>query len=174
MIEGAARTRSTAIIDVGGGASTLADDLIARRYRNLTVLDISEAAIEIAKRRLGEAAETVHWLCADVTKARLPARAYDVWHDRAVFHLLTDPQERANYVRNVTLAVKPGGHIIVSTFGPEGPVKCSGLDVVRYDAESLREEFGRRFRLVESSRELHHTPVGTTQQVLYCYCTLED
>jgi 2-polyprenyl-3-methyl-5-hydroxy-6-metoxy-1,4-benzoquinol methylase len=173
LIERVAPHRAAAIIDVGGGASTLVDDLIARGYGNLTVLDISQAAIEIAKTRLAEAADTVHWLCGDVTQAGLPARAYDVWHDRAVFHFLTNPDERAKYVRNVALAVKPGGHIIVSTFGPEGPTKCSGLEVVRYDAESLHEEFGRRFHLVESSKELHLTPFGTTQQFLYCYCTLE-
>jgi hypothetical protein len=115
----------------------------------------------------------VQWRRGDVTRATLPARAYDTWHDRAVFHFLTAPEERLGYVRNVASAVKRGGHIIVSTFGPEGPEKCSGLDVMRYDAESLHHEFGRRFRLVESSKELHHTPSGTTQQFLYCYCTLE-
>jgi 2-polyprenyl-3-methyl-5-hydroxy-6-metoxy-1,4-benzoquinol methylase len=173
LIERGARTQSAAIIDVGGGASTLVDDLIVRGYPNLTVLDVSEAAIEIAKRRLGNAGEAIHWFCADVTKAELPPKTYDVWHDRAVFHFLTNQKDRANYVRNVALAVKPGGHVIVSTFGPEGPVKCSGLDVVRYDAESLHEEFGIRFQLVDSSKELHHTPFGTTQQFLYCFCTLE-
>ncbi len=165
---------SASIIDVGGGASTLVDDLIERGYRNLTVLDISQAALDVAQKRLGKAAESVRWLRADVAQSSLPSRSFDVWHDRAVFHFLTTPEERLAYVRNVTLAVKPGGHVVVSTFGPEGPAKCSGLDVMRYDAESLHQEFGSRFHLVESSKEFHHTPFGTTQQFVYCYCTLEQ
>jgi len=164
---------SASIIDVGGGASTLVDDLIARGYRNITVLDISQAAIEIAKERLRNASSTVQWLCADVTRAPLPAHAYDLWHDRAVFHFLTKPADRLAYVRNVAASVKPGGHVIVSTFGPHGPQKCSGLDVVRYDSESLHDEFGRRFQLIESSSEIHDTPFGTTQEFLYCYCRIE-
>jgi SAM-dependent methyltransferase len=103
----------------------------------------------------------------------LPADSFDVWHDRAVFHFLTQPEQRIAYVRNVSMAVKPGGYVIVSTFGPEGPTKCSGLNVMRYDAGALHDEFGGRFRLVESSQEMHDTPFGTTQQFLYCYCRLE-
>lgn|SRR5487761_1897140 len=174
LIERAAVNRSASIIDVGAGASTLADDLMAAGYRDLTVLDISQAAIELAKKRLGEASKPIRWLRADVTERNFPARCFDVWHDRAVFHFLTKPEERLAYVRNVAWAVKPGGHVIVSTFGPEGPQKCSGLDVMRYDAASLHDEFGTRFRLVESSQELHRTPFGNTQQFLYCYCTLEQ
>jgi 2-polyprenyl-3-methyl-5-hydroxy-6-metoxy-1,4-benzoquinol methylase len=175
LVERATRgNQAAAIIDVGGGASTLVDDLIGRGYNNVTVLDISQAALEVAQERLGNAGQAVQWLRADVVHASLPARSYDVWHDRAVFHFLTKPEERAAYVRNAAAAVKGGGHVIVSTFGPEGPTKCSGLDVVRYDAESLHDEFGPRFRLVESSKELHDTPFGTTQQFLYCFCTLEQ
>ncbi|MGH9663974.1 MAG: class I SAM-dependent methyltransferase [Bryobacteraceae bacterium] len=173
-IKRAGRNQLASVIDVGGGASTLVDDLIGLGYRSITVLDISAAALDVARKRLGKASNLVRWLCADVAHAALPERAYDVWHDRAVFHFLTTPEERLGYVRSVALAVKPGGHIIVSTFGPEGPDRCSGLDVIRYDAESLHREFGRRFRLVESSKVLHRTPFGTTQQFLYCYCTLED
>lgn len=174
LIERAARgNRSASIIDVGGGASTLVDDLIERGYSNVTVLDISQAALDVAQKRLAEAAAAVRWLRADVTAAGFPAPSYDVWHDRAVFHFLTTPQERLAYVRNVASAVKPGGHIIVSTFGPEGPTKCSGLDVMRYDAESLHGEFGPQFRLVESSEELHDTPSRTRQQFVYCHCTLK-
>jgi len=147
-------------------------DLLAAGYQNLTVLDISQAAIELAKKRMGPAANSIEWLHEDVTKENFSPHSYDVWHDRAVFHFLTKPDERLAYVRNVAWAVKPGGHVIVSTFAPEGPEKCSGLAVVRYDAESLHGEFGNRFRLVESSKELHHTPFGTTQQFLYCLCTL--
>jgi SAM-dependent methyltransferase len=173
LIERAAGDRSASIIDVGGGASTLVDDLVLRGYHKITVLDISEAALEVAQLRLGKASERVQWLSADVTKAKLPPNTYDVWHDRAVFHFLTSADERVAYVQAVARAVKPGGHVIVSTFGPEGPTKCSGLDVIRYDAESLHEEFGPRFRLVESSKELHETPFGTTQQFLYCYCVIQ-
>jgi 2-polyprenyl-3-methyl-5-hydroxy-6-metoxy-1,4-benzoquinol methylase len=173
LIERAAGGHSASIIDVGGGESTLVDDLLARGYQNITVLDISQTAIDVTKKRLGLAAEQVQWLVADITEARLEPGAYDVWHDRAVFHFLTANEHRAAYVRQVGRAVKPGGHVIVSTFGPEGPRKCSGLDVIRYDADSLHDQFGVRFRLVESSKELHRTPFGTTQQFLFCYCKVE-
>lgn len=173
LIKRAATDLSTEIIDIGGGEATLVDDLLRHGYRNVTVLDISETAIEVTKRRLGLDADRVHWIAADITQAGLPSNAYEVWHDRAVFHFLTEPEERRAYVQTVVSAVKRGGHVIVSTFGPEGPVKCSGLDVRRYDADSLHGEFGTRFRLVESSKELHRTPFGTTQQFLYCYCKLE-
>jgi 2-polyprenyl-3-methyl-5-hydroxy-6-metoxy-1,4-benzoquinol methylase len=173
LIERAAGGRSASIIDVGGGASTLVDDLLARGYENVNILDISQTALLLAKARLGAAAQRVHWLLADVAHASLPSHAYDVWHDRAVFHFLTVQEDRAGYVQNVMHAVKRGGHVIVSTFGPEGPTKCSGLDVVRYDAESLHDQFGKHFRLVESVKEMHQTPFGRTQQFLYCYCRVE-
>lgn len=173
FIERTAAGHSASIIDVGGGESTLVDDLLARGYENITVLDVSETALEVARKRLGVAAERVHWLVADITQTDLAPGAYDVWHDRAVFHFLTDIAQRAAYVRQVARAVKPGGHVIVSTFGPEGPTKCSGLEVMRYDAESLHHQFGVRFRLMESSKEVHETPFGTTQQFLYCYCRVE-
>jgi SAM-dependent methyltransferase len=173
LIERAADSRSASIIDIGGGESTLVDDLLLRRYKNLTVLDVSRTAIEVTKKRLGSASEQVRWLVGDIVEIELEPYAYDLWHDRAVFHFLTTPERRLAYVRRATRAVRPGGHVIVSTFGPEGPTKCSGLEVMRYDADSLHSEFGRRFRLVESSKELHQTPFGTTQQFLYCYCRLE-
>ncbi len=166
-------SRDSAIIDVGGGESTLVDDLLSHGHENVTVLDVSQTAIDANKARLGKASERVHWLVADITKAELTQSAYDLWHDRAVFHFLTAPNDRVAYVRQAARAVKPGGHVIVSTFGPEGPTKCSGLDVVRYDAESLHREFGVHFRLLDSSKELHQTPFGTIQQFLYCHCTLE-
>ena len=173
LIVRAADARSASIIDIGGGESTLVDDLLVWGYENITVLDVSQTAIEVTKKRLGLAAEKIHWLVADITEAELEPGAYDVWHDRAVFHFLTASEQRVAYVRNVAHAVRPGGHVIVSTFGPEGPTKCSGLDVIRYDAESLHHQFGVRFRLVESSKELHRTPFGTTQQFLFCYCKVE-
>jgi len=173
LIARAAKDPSADIIDVGGGESTLVDDLLARGYRNVTILDISPTAIDVTRKRLGSAAEGVRWLAMDITQALLEPHAYDVWHDRAVFHFLTGAEQRIAYVQNVGRAVKPGGYVIVSTFGPEGPAKCSGLDVVRYDPDRLHNEFGARFRLVDSSAELHQTPFGTTQQFLYCYCRLE-
>jgi 2-polyprenyl-3-methyl-5-hydroxy-6-metoxy-1,4-benzoquinol methylase len=173
LIEQAAGEHSASIIDVGGGESTLVDDLVARGYQNVTVLDISQTAIDVTRKRLKEAAERVQWLAGDVTKLKLERNAYDVWHDRAVFHFLTSIEQRIAYVESVAHAVKTGGHVILSTFGPEGPTKCSGLDVMRYEAESLHDQFGARFRLVESSKELHDTPFGTTQQFLYCYCRIE-
>jgi len=173
LIERAVPAREAAIIDVGGGESTLVDDLLLRGYKDLTVLDVSGTAIEVTKRRLGTAAGQVRWLIGDILEIGLETHAYDLWHDRAVFHFLTTPEQRVTYVRQVARTVRSGGHVIVSTFGPEGPVKCSGLDVVRYHAESLHGEFGGRFRLVESSEELHPTPSGTTQQFLYCYCRVD-
>ncbi len=165
--------RSASIIDVGGGESTLVDDLLTEGFQNITVLDVSQAAIDVNKTRLGERASGARWIVADITAVELAPKMYDVWHDRAVFHFLTAQEQRAAYVRQVARSVKPGGHVIVSTFGPEGPTKCSGLDVVRYDADSLHDEFGARFRLLESSKEMHQTPFGTTQQFLYCYCRME-
>ena len=173
LIERSVSDPSASIIDIGGGESTLVDDLLARGFHNVAVLDVSQAAIDATKQRLGQVAGRVQWVTADITGVQLHPAAYDVWHDPAVFHFLTAPEQRAAYVRQVARSVKAGGHVIVSTFGPEGPTKCSGLDVVRYDAESLHEEFGTRFRLVESSKELHETPFGTTQQFLYCYCRVE-
>jgi len=173
IVERVAPDRSVAIIDVGGGESTLVDDLLARGYQNVAVLDVSPTAIDVAKRRLGRAADSVQWIVGDITSVELPSSAYDVWHDRAVFHFLTEKEQRAAYARQVARVVKPGGYVLVSTFGPEGPTKCSGLEVVRYDAESLHAEFGVSFRLLESLKELHETPLGTTQQFLYCLCRVE-
>jgi 2-polyprenyl-3-methyl-5-hydroxy-6-metoxy-1,4-benzoquinol methylase len=173
LIEQISPDRSASIIDVGGGESTLVDDLLARGYENITILDISQTAIDANRKRLRMESERVNWLAADICKIELDPSAYNLWHDRAVFHFLTEARDRTAYVDQVALAVKRGGHVIVSTFGPEGPMKCSGLDVVRYDAQSLHKEFGINFRLVESSKELHQTPFGTVQQFLYCHCRLE-
>ena len=172
LIRCSAPDLSDSVIDIGGGESTLVDDLLAAGYRDVTVLDISPTAIEVAKQRLGSDAERVAWLAADITEVELPEHRYDVWHDRAVFHFLTDPAQRAAYVRQVARSVRPGGYVIVATFGPEGPQKCSGLDVVRYDADALHDEFGAAFQLLESKSELHETPFGTTQQFVYCLCRI--
>ena len=173
LIKRCAAGRSSSIIDVGAGESTLVDDLLSSGYDALTVLDVSKTAIDATKARLGRTAEQVHWIVGDITQISLPSQSFEVWHDRAVFHFLVDPSERQAYVLSVLNAVKPGGHVIVSTFGPEGPTMCSGLDVMRYDAEALHHEFGRRFRIEESSEEFHNTPWGTAQQFVYCCCRVE-
>jgi len=169
LLEQAGVPPSAAIIDVGGGASTLVDDLLSRNFTNITVLDLSAAALHAAKARLGPRADRVKWLEADITKVALPLHAYDVWHDRAMFHFLTDAADRHAYVEAVARAVKPGGHVIVATFAEDGPTKCSGLPVMRYSADALRAEFGEQFTLVRHAREAHHTPFGTVQQFTYCY-----
>lgn len=164
-----------AIIDVGGGESTLVDDLLAEGYRYLTVLDISAEAINVAKKRFGPALSAyITWRVDDITKADLPRNYYDVWHDRAVFHFLTREEDRRAYVERVAWSMKPGGHVIVATFGPEGPTKCSGLDVVRYDADALHAQFGKHFRMLTSHTETHNTPWGATQQFLYCLCRVDE
>lgn len=173
LIEQASAGPFTSIIDVGSGESTLVDDLLARGYSNLTVLDVSEAAIASCRKRLGEASERVCWVVADITNAELEPSTYDVWHDRAVFHFLTAPADRRAYVRQVVRSVKRGGHVMVSAFALERPASCSGLDVVRYDAESMHAEFGANFRLVSSSRQLHEMPFWATQQFLYCHCIMQ-
>lgn len=170
LIEQAAPSRDARIIDVGGGESTLIDDLTARHYLRVSVLDLSSTALRVAKARLSDAAAGVEWLCGDVMTFAFARHRYDVWHDRAVFHFLTRESDRVAYVRQVAHAVKPGGHVIVATFGLEGPSTCSGLDVVRYSADALHEEFGASFRLESHHTELHHTPAGRQQQFVYCYC----
>jgi ubiquinone/menaquinone biosynthesis C-methylase UbiE len=170
LIEATGVSHDAAIIDVGGGASTLVDDLLANGYTDLSVLDLSAAALAAAQKRLGSRAAKVQWIEADVTKADLPAKRFDVWHDRAVFHFLTSAEDRAAYVQTVFRAVKPGGHVIVATFAEDGPNQCSGLPVMRYRADELHAEFGEAFSLLSHRKEAHHTPSGTVQQFVYCYC----
>jgi len=158
------------IIDVGGGASTLVDDLLDNGYSEITVLDISETALRRSQNRLGQRASLVTWLQLDITQAELDPNFYDVWHDRGVFHFLTNETDRALYVQAVRRSVKTGGHIIVASFGLNAPEKCSGLNVVRYSAEGMHREFGNDFELVDTTTEVHHTPFGTDQQFIYCYC----
>jgi ubiquinone/menaquinone biosynthesis C-methylase UbiE len=160
------------VIDVGGGASTLVDDLLADGMSQVTVLDISEAALELARHRLGARAKQVNWIAADITRVQLGEAAFDVWHDRAVFHFLTDPADRAAYVAQVRRAVRPGGHVIVAAFGPDGPDQCSGLPVVRYAPGELHAQFGGQFELLDHLAEEHRTPAGAIQQFVYCHCLL--
>ena len=158
-----------AIIDVGGGASTLVDGLLEEGYRDVTVLDLSGAALQVARNRLGPRASSVTWVEGDVLTMSLPPR-FAVWHDRAVFHFLTDPLDRERYVGRAREAVLAGGHVIVASFAPDGPTHCSGLEVVRYSPDAMHAEFGAGFRLVDSVREEHHTPSGATQAFVYCLC----
>jgi 2-polyprenyl-3-methyl-5-hydroxy-6-metoxy-1,4-benzoquinol methylase len=161
-------TPDAEVIDVGGGASMLVDALLARHFQHVSVLDISPAAIGHAKSRLCAAADAVTWIEADIRNVSLPAAHYDIWHDRAVFHFLTDPTDRDEYVRAVQQSVKPGGHIIVATFALDGPTHCSGLEVVRYSPDSLCDTFGPVFELIENRYEIHRTPSNTEQMFVYC------
>ncbi len=170
LIEQLCPDKTAAIVDIGGGESTLVDDLLQRHYLDVSVLDISATAIDFTKQRLGAKAQQVSWHVGDITQYDFGSKRFDLWHDRAVFHFLTDPTARHRYVELVRRAVKPGGHVLMATFGPNGPLKCSGLDVVRYDEQSLHHEFGEGFILQGSELAQHHTPMGTDQQFLYCWC----
>jgi SAM-dependent methyltransferase len=163
LIHGTGVKRDASIIDVGGGAARLVDALVDEGFANLTVLDVSEAATETAKARLGARATAVTWIVADVTKWE-PRDTYDLWHDRAAFHFLTQPEERAAYAQRVLQAIRPGGHLIIGTFALDGPERCSGLPVVRHDAESIGAVLGPSFELIESRRHEHQTPMGGSQK----------
>ena len=151
------------IVDIGGGASRLVDALVGEGFTSVTVLDLSETALATARARLGAAASRIAWVVADVT-AWQPAQSYDVWHDRATLHFLTDPDDQAAYAACVRKAVRLGGQVIIGTFALEGPERCSGLPVVRYDFASLGTVLGRSFALIESRRHDHQTPGGAIQR----------
>lgn len=159
------------ILDVGAGASTLVDDLLMNGYSHLTVLDISGAALHKTRSRLGARAKEVVWLEADILNFALPANQFDVWHDRAVFHFLLSEQERSQYVAQVLRTVRIGGLVIVATFAEDGPEKCSGLPVMRYNANTLHAEFGKSFELLGSVSERHLTPSGNEQRFVYVSLT---
>jgi SAM-dependent methyltransferase len=156
------------LIDVGGGASTLVDDLMDAGYQSITVLDISGKALSLARGRLGKRAELVTWLIHDITSADLPPHHYELWHDRAVFHFLTEPDQQRKYRDNLLKALKPGGHLIIGTFAPEAPPKCSGLPVQRYSKEQLNDVFGAELELMCHHKEQHITPGGVEQMYIYC------
>ncbi len=158
------------VVDVGAGASVLVDDLLDAGYRQITVLDLAESALAASRARLGARADAVDWRVGDVTRVALPEAGYDIWYDRAVFHFLTDPEDRRRYVAQVWHAVRPGGFVIVATFGPNGPARCSDLEVCRYAPEALHGEFGAGYELLAHRTELHTTPAGKTQEFMYCYC----
>ena len=155
------------VIDVGAGRSTLVDDLLGRGYTDLSVLDISAEALSQSRTRLGPAATRVRWIEGDLLEAQLPPARYDLWHDRAVFHFLTESEQRARYVTQARHGVRRGGYLLLATFAPDGPEKCSGLPVCRYDAGTLASAFGAGFDVVADSRETHHTPFDTTQAFTY-------
>jgi SAM-dependent methyltransferase len=152
-----------AIIDIGGGASRLVDDLLAREFRRLTVLDLSGAALAAAKERLGESGAEVQWVIADITKWE-PKQTYDLWHDRAAFHFLTDHADQSAYVDRIKRAVKPGGYVVIGTFAPDGPERCSSLPIVRHDATTLVKILGSDFVLTDTRRHDHATPWGAVQR----------
>ncbi len=161
-------TARSTLIDVGGGDSTLVDALLELGLRSITVLDISAAALARARARLGERAAAITWTEADVTRVELPPRAFDFWHDRAVFHVLGDPADRRRYVERATASVRPGGSLVIATFAPDGPTRCSGLDVTRYGPEDLAREFGEdAFELIDDCAETHRTPSGAEQRFTY-------
>jgi SAM-dependent methyltransferase len=167
LIEHLCPDKTAAIVDIGGGESTLVDDLLQRHYLDVSVLDISATAIDFTKQRLGAKAQQVNWHVGDITKYNFGSKRFALWHDRAVFHFLTDPAARHRYVELVRRAVKPGGYVLMATFGP---LQCSGRDVVRYDAQNLHHEFGERFSLQGNGLAIPHTPTETNQQFLYCWC----
>jgi len=174
LILGAARPPGAAIIDVGGGASVLVDGLLAAGFRDVTVLDVSAAALAVSQARLGREAAGVHWIAADVLTGDLAPRRFDLWHDRAVFHFLTEPHDRARYVDVLADALRPGGHAVMATFASDGPERCSGLPVARYDATGLADALGPTFQLVRHQRAVHATPGGATQAFLYAVLRRRD
>jgi len=174
FIETAAPDRDARVLDVGGGASTLVDDLLARGYRHLSVMDLSEAALRTAADRLGASSDGVVWLHGDVRSVALDPQSVDVWHDRAVFHFLTDAADRTAYVKQLQRALKPQGHLIIATFALDGPQRCSGLPVVRYDAAGLQQVVGDAFELVKTTADAHVTPGGNVQSFVYCHFVRVD
>jgi ubiquinone/menaquinone biosynthesis C-methylase UbiE len=170
FIRQVAPARDAHILDVGGGASTLVDTLLDAGYANVTVLDLAPAALVHARERLGVTADAVTWLAADVLTVALPAASIDVWHDRAVFHFLTQPEARAQYLAQLRHVLRPGGYVIIATFAEDGPMRCSGLEVARYSAHELHLMLGDEFALVTSEREVHTTPSGSSQAFTYCVC----
>jgi trans-aconitate methyltransferase len=166
LIEAAGVDTRSAIIDIGGGASRLVDGLLARGYRDLTVLDVSEAALSVTRQRLGGRERDVSWIVSDDTQW-MPGRKYDVWHDRASFHFLTSTQDQDDYLRALDAGTAPGAVVIIATFAPDGPKACSGLPVQRYSAATLAARLGQAFELVKEAREDHVTPGGAVQKFSY-------
>ena len=163
LIALAGLSEDASIIDIGGGASRLVDGLAERHFREVTVLDLSAAALELARGRLGEKGAGIKWVTADITSWE-PTETYDLWHDRAAFHFLTDPADQSAYLERLKMAVKRGGVVIIGTFALDGPEKCSGLPIVRHDAAALSAHLGTDFNLIDSRRHDHATPWGALQR----------
>jgi SAM-dependent methyltransferase len=168
LILGAQVANDESIIDVGGGASVLVDYLCKEGFTNLAVLDISKNALDSAKKRLGDLAKSIEWFEADITQFSAPHQ-FSLWHDRAVFHFLTDQSDRKSYVRVLKHALKAGSHLIIAAFAIGGPEKCSGLEIVQYNAEKLIAELGEGFELLEERNEVHVTPANKEQKFTYFY-----
>lgn len=166
LIRACGLPEGAAVLDVGAGASVLVEALLEAGHHP-TLLEIAEAAFVRVRERLGARASEVGFIVGDITGTELPEAAYDLWHDRAVFHFLTEPGQRAAYLRALKRALKPGGFVVLAGFAPDGPEKCSGLPVCRYDAQGFADQLGEGFELLESSREAHPTPFGTTQAFQY-------
>jgi SAM-dependent methyltransferase len=169
LIEKTGLNKSARILDVGAGASSLADHLLSLGYSELSLLDISPESLNISKKRLGEKANEIKWLVDDITTVTLPKAAYDIWHDRAVFHFLTEESQRLAYLQKVKQSLAAKGHLIMATFASDGPEQCSGLNVMRYDSDTLRKFFGADFSLLSSNYESHITPWASEQKFLYCH-----
>jgi ubiquinone/menaquinone biosynthesis C-methylase UbiE len=167
LLERAGLSRSTRIIDIGAGASTLVDDLLARDVQALTAVDISAAALQVTRDHLRERADRVRWIVSDVTELDLPPSSIDIWHDRATLHFLTEPRDARKYVQVASRVVTPGGHAVIGGFASDGPEQCSLLPVVRRDPEQVAELFAKEFALVEARRESHTTPGGSVQRFAY-------
>ena len=156
------------VIDVGGGASTLVDDLLESGFKSISVLDISDEALSLVKERLGKKKDLITWLTGDVTTFDFQPNSYELWHDRAVFHFLTTHEQQQKYRDNLLKALKAGGNLVVGTFAPEAPPMCSGLPIQRYSAEQLENTLGIEFKLKRHHKEMHITPGGVEQMYLYC------
>lgn len=168
MIAAAGLGPEAAVIDVGAGASTLVDQLLGRGFQRITLLDVSDQALDVAKARLGVRSGLVDWVVANITHWTPASAAFDLWHDRAVFHFLTDETDRQAYLRALNRGLRVGGHVVLATFAPTGPERCSGLPVRRYSAEALRAAFGPGFELVETRPQVHRTPTGSSQDFVWC------
>jgi len=171
LIDSLGLSKDAAIVDIGGGASTLVDDLLERGFSDLTVVDLSEAALDLARERLGERGRPVRWIQGDITTLDLGCDRFDLWHDRAVFHFLTEPAQRDAYIARACCSLRTSGHVVLATFAHDGPDKCSGLPVARYSADELQHAFGAAYQIVAQTSELHVTPWGSTQSFIYCLCT---
>lgn len=165
LIQAAALEKGAAIIDIGGGASSLAGELLHRGYTDLTVADMSAGALNCAKAALGAEARLIDWVQADVRGHNF-GRTFELWHDRALFHFMVTSRDRSQYVATLLRTLAPQGHLVVSTFGPDGPTRCSGLPVRRYDVDQLQDAFGHEFAVLSSNLETHRTPSGASQQFL--------